>query len=300
MPLVSSLKRPSPKKWAGAIPIYLFLIFLAIILFQTQIDKIKANYSKIEEMKYLPSGQFLKGAALAYDELFADFLWIKAVVYFGEQYQKDKNYKWLYHLLDIVVTLDPYFEYPYEFGGIALAYWTKDVSHSIRLLKKGMLNIPKTHPRYWTIPFFLGFNYMYYKKDFATAARYLEEATKYPGHPQYLPFLVTRLYTNAKDPEIAIKFLMEIDRTTNNEKVKKDIKKRIKEVVVERDIQILERARDHYKNKTGSYPSKLEDLVSAGLLKEIPGEPFGGKYFIKEDHSIQSSVVKKRMEVYIN
>lgn len=299
MPLVS-LKKPLPKKWAGAIPTCLFFILLATILFQAQIDKIRTNYSRIEEMQYLPSGQFLKGAALAYDELFADFLWIKAIAYFGEQLQKDQNYKWLYHLLDIVVTLDPYFEYPYEFGGIALAYWTKDTSHSIKLLKKGMINVPKTHPRYWTIPFFLGFNYMYYKKDFSTAARYLEEATKYPGHPRYLPFLVARLYANAQDPEIAIRFLMEIYRTTNNKKAKEDIKKRIKKTTVERDIQILERARDQYKKKTGSYPPKLEDLVTAGLLKEIPREPFEGKYFIKEDHSIQSSVVKKRMEVYIN
>lgn len=299
MPLVS-LKKPAPKKWAVVIPICLSLIFFATILFQTQIDKTRPDYSRIDEMKYLPSGQFLKGAALAYDELFADFLWIKAIVYFGEQLQKDQNYKWLYHLLDIVVTLDPYFEYPYEFGGVVLAYWTKDVSLSIRLLKKGMINVPKTHPRYWTIPFFLGFNYMYYKKDFSTAARYLEEATKYPGHPRYLPFLVARLYANARDPEIAIRFLMEIYTTTNNKKAKEDIEKRIKEIMVERDIQILERARDQYKKKTGSYPPKLEDLVTAGLLKEIPREPFEGKYFIKEDHSIQSSVVKKRMEVYIN
>jgi hypothetical protein len=251
-------------------------------------------------MKYLPSGQFLKGAALAYDELFADYLWIKAIVYFGDHFETDKSYKWLYHLLDIVSTLDPYFQYPYEFGGVALAYWVKDENLSIKLLKKGMINVPKTHERYWTIPFFLGFNYMYYKKDFAAATRYLEEATKYPGHPRYLPLLVSRLYANAKDPEIAIKYLQEIYLSTKNEEAKKDIIKRIDEIVVERDILILEDMRDQYLKKTGSYPSNLEELISAGLLKKIPREPFGGKYFIKEDHSIQSSVIRKRMEVYIN
>tara|TARA_Y100000031_G_C8158353_1_gene355682 strand:+ start:109 stop:1008 length:900 start_codon:yes stop_codon:yes gene_type:complete len=294
------LKRSSPQKRVAVISLCFFILYAALFLSQTQIDKTRTRYSKVEDMKYLPSGQFLKGAALAYDELFADYLWIKALVYFGEHYQTDKAYEWLYHLLDIVVTLDPYFEYAYELGGIVLAYWIKDVNHSIKLLKKGMINVPKTHKRYWTIPFFLGFNYMYYKKDFSAAARYLEQASKYPGHPRYLPFLVARLYANDRDPEIAIKFLTEIYHSTENEKAKKDIQKRINEVIVERDILILEQARDHYKKKTGLYPSSLEELVVEGFLKEIPREPFGGEYFIKEGHSIQSSVVRKRMELYIN
>ena len=294
------LKKASPQRKIILIFLYFFVIFTAVFLSQTQIDKSRTRYSKIEDMKYLPSGQFLKGAALAYDELFADFLWIKAIVYFGERFETNKSYKWLYHILDIVTTLDPYFEYPYEFGGIALAYWTKDVSHSIKLLKKGLRNVPKTHERYWTIPFFLGFNYMYYKKDFTAAARYLEEATKYPGHPRYLPFLVARLHTNNRDPEIAIKFLQEIYRSTKNEEAKKNLKKRINEVTVERDIFILEAVRDQYHKQTGSYPSNLQELVAAGFLKRIPREPFSGKYFIKEDHSIHSTVVKKRMELYID
>ncbi len=294
------LKKASPQKKIIVFSLYFFVVYAAVFLSQTQIDKSRTRYSKFEDMKYLPSGQFLKGAALAYDELFADYLWIKAIVYFGDHFQTDKSYKWLYHLLDIISTLDPYFEYVYEFGGVALAYWAKDISHSIKLLKKGMINVPKTHKRYWTIPFFLGFNYMYYKKDFATAARYLEEATKYPEHPRYLPLLVARLYSNARDPEIAIKFLQEIYRSTENEEAKKNLMKRIKEVIVERDILILEDARDQYRKKTGLSPSNLKELVSSGFLKEIPPEPFEGKYFIKEDHSIHSSIVKKRMELYIN
>lgn len=294
------LRKASPQKRIIVLSLCFFFIYTFVFLSQIQIDKTKNGHSKIEDMKDLPSGQFLKGAALAYDELFADYLWIKAVVYFGDHLKTDKSYEWLDHLLNIIVTLDPYFEYAYEFGGITLAYWTNDVDPSIKLLKKGIINVPKTHKRYWTIPFFLGFNYMYYKKDFETAARYLEEAAKYPGHPRYLPLLVARLHANNRDPEIAIQFLQEIYLSTKNDEAKKDIRKRIDEVIVERDIMIIEQARDQYNEKTGSYPSSLEELVTAGFLEKIPVEPFGGKYFIQEDHSIHSSVVKERMTVYIN
>lgn len=289
----------SKKSLLGTI-LYLFSLYVILALLQTKIDNTRSEYSIVEDMKYLPSGQFLKGAALAYDELLADFLWIKALIYFGERYQNDKTYKWLYHLLDIIATLDPYFQYTYEFGGVALSYWTDNIDLSIKHLKRGMINVPVTHERYWTLPFYLGFNYMFYKKDFAAAARYLEEATKYPKHPRYLPKLVSRLYVNAKDPNIAIKFLKEIYKTTKDTKAKKDLEERIKEVIVERDIQILEQARDLYKKKTGLYPTRLEDLVTNGFLKKIPREPFEGRYIIKKDHSIYSSVIKKRMEIYIN
>jgi hypothetical protein len=152
-----------------------------------------------------------------------DYLWIKAIVYFGKHFETDKSCRWFYHLLDVVSTLDPYFESAYEIGGVALAYWEKDQNLSIKLLKKGMVNLPKIHEPYWRILFFLGYNNMYYKKNFATAAHYLEEAIKYLGYPRYLPFLVARLYSNAKDPKIAIKFLQEIYRSTENEETKKDI-----------------------------------------------------------------------------
>jgi hypothetical protein len=36
-------------------------------------------------------------------------------------------------------------------------------------------------------------------------------------------------------------------------------------------------AAERYRRKTGSWPKRLEDLVSAGLLKEVPSDPFDGK-----------------------
>ena len=96
-----------------------------------------------------------KGSCFSIRWTFADYLWIKAIVYFGKHFETDKSCRWFYHLLDVVSTLDPYFESAYEIGGVTLAYWEKDENLSIKLLKKGMTNVPKTHERDWRILFFL-------------------------------------------------------------------------------------------------------------------------------------------------
>ena len=167
--------------------ISLFIILTLSFFFSIQTLDKKYPRQTVESFLYLPSGTFLKGAALGYDEMLGDMLWIKAVGYFGGHAGTDRNYTWLAHLLDVVTTLDPLYQYPYEFGGVVLAAEVGDVNKSIALLKKGMKNVSRDDPRYWYFPFFLAYDYMYHKDDYLTAAHYLEQAVKFPQSPAYLP-----------------------------------------------------------------------------------------------------------------
>lgn len=274
---------------------------ISIYALQIYIDRDIPHPTSIEDLKYLPSGNFLKGAALSYDELLADILWIKAIGYFGGHAVTDQNYDWLYHILDITTTLDPLFENPYEFGGIVLATEVRDVDQSIAILKKGMENVPKCHKRYWYLPFFLAYDYMFYKADYLNAAHYLEMATQFPQSPRYLPLLVARLYANADDPEIAIAFLDQMIKSTDSKELKEKLAARIKEVMVDRDIRILEAARDQFMITWRRFPEDLNELVMAGLIPAIPKDPFGGRYHISStDYSIQSSSMPGKLKLYIN
>lgn len=282
--------------------ILLLLLLLAptIGLLQRHLDKQQKNITKIEDLKYLPNGTFLKGACLSYDEVAADLLWIKILGYFGEHFEGDKNYEWFSHLLEIITTLDLFFEIPYEFGGIILASEMADVDGSIRFLEKGMKNVPESHPRYWYLPFFQAFNYMYYRDDYGRAAQYLEVAARSTKAPSYLPLLVSRLYANANSPEIALIFLNEMINSVQDDHARQELERRRKEIIVLRDIQILETARDSYFEKFQSYPSRLTDLVSSGFLREIPQEPFGGTYIMSTvNKTITSSTTKVELPLFL-
>lgn len=185
----------------GLVMIFFLLGGLCYIV-QVKIEVISpANHP--ETLLYLPSGKCLKPLMLGFDELAADFLWIKAIGYFGGHSLTDKSYKWLYHLLDLTTTLDPHFRYPYEFGGIILSAEQGDVEQSNKLLMKGR----QYHPKYWRFPFYLGFNKFFYQKDAPSAAHFLAQASSLPGHPAYLPKLSASLYAYAGQRDTAIDFL---------------------------------------------------------------------------------------------
>ena len=253
-----------------------------------------------EDFKYLPNSNFVKGCALSFNEVMADLLWIKAVGYLGDHFSAENNYRWLFQLLDVTTTLDPYYDDPYEFGGIVFANVANDVDASFKILKRGMENVPKHHPRYWYLPFFTAFNYMYYRGDYQMAAHYLEIAASFPQRPAYLPLLVARLYANTDDPSVAIPFLQKMLERTATPGMREKLEQRIKEVHVRQDIKNLTKARDIYLEKVGGYPETLGDMVKDGILPSLPKEPFGGQYYIRsEDHEILSTSDIDTMELHI-
>lgn len=249
---------------------------------------------------YLPSGKFLKGITLSYDEMFADLLWIKAIGIYGNKSLSQNDYKWLKQILDITTTLNPYSQYPYEFGGIVFQDAIKDIDASTTILRKGMLNVPETHKRYWYFPFFIAFNYMFYKNDYKTAARYLEIAVQFPQSPSYLPLLTARLYANASVPEVAIPFLQEMIKSTGSKELKKQLLQRLNEIIVERNILILEKAKEQFYGKYQKMPDNIQQLLKKGIIKALPENPLGGKYYIsKDDYSVKHTILKDRLPLFL-
>ena len=59
-----------------------------------------------QPLLYLPKGRYLKPLTLNYHNIVADFLWIKAITYFGEHYITDQKYDWFYHMLNLVEKYD--------------------------------------------------------------------------------------------------------------------------------------------------------------------------------------------------
>lgn len=77
------------------------------------------------------------------------------------------------------------------------------------------------------------------------------------------------------------------------------LENRAKEIIIERDIQTLESARDAYRAKHGHLPKGLNDLVMSGEVRQIPDEPFGGIYTIDaQTGEISSSSHPKRLKVF--
>ena len=200
---------------------------LSIWALQVRIDRGQTTEVKPESfLLYLPSGNLLGPLTLGYREFAADLLWIKTVDYFGGHYATDRSYTWLYHMLDLVTTLDPHFVFPFQFGAVILSVEAREQDNSIKLLKKAM----ELNPSVWQFPFFMGFNLYFYKKDYQQASRFIDAASRLPGAPAYLKQFAVRLYVSAGDRSNGLTLLREVYRNTKDEKMRAEILNRIQEL----------------------------------------------------------------------
>ena len=249
---------------------------------------------KLQKLTYLPSGDYLRMASLGYRELAADLLWLQAIQVMGERKLSEEAGHWLYQAVDRITTLDPKFVRAYEAGSHALCILVVLPEQSNRLLEKGM----RHNPQEWKLPFLLGMNYYFELADDEKAAEVMAQASRLPGAPESLVRLAAKLFVSAKSPQQAVELLAKVYEETSDENVRKMLEIRLKESIVERDLQILEQAISRYQANHSRRPERLENLVEPGMLRELPMEPFGGRYLYEPATGIvRSSEVTERIRL---
>ncbi len=215
---------------------------------------------QIEGLAQLPKGEYLKPALLGYHHLGADILWLRLVQVIGKKRNSADEYEWMYHALDVITTLDPQYAYAYYAGGVILGDLANRPDLSNRLLEKGV----NANPDVWNIPFLLGYNYYFLLGDPAKGAEYIMKAARLPDGPSYLPGLATRMAAEAGSPDTALAFLEARLRETQDPEMREFLANRMKEVIIERDLRIIEDAVEAYRTQHRALPATLTDLVAAG------------------------------------
>lgn len=280
-----------------AIVVVVLMLVIGVHAFQVQIDHAKTASPPLQEFRYLPDGEYLRIAAIGHEHIVADLLWLRAIQVMGDRKMSDEAGQWLYQLLDVVTTLDPRFVRAYEAGGIALCTMVVLPEQSNQLLKKGI----RYNPSVWNLPFILGINYYFELADDAKAAHYVAQASRLPGSPPHLASFAARLFVSAREPQAALAFLSKTYEQTADDQVKALLEERLKQLVVERDLQMIEAAIVEYREQYGHPPAVLDDLVHAGVLPQLPLEPFGGQYFYDaQTLNLRSTTHGERLRLQIN
>ena len=285
---MSVIRRPLTLWATGA----LLVSMLGVL--QVPLNQWSYSRPKLQPLMYLPNGEYLRMASLGYRELAADLLWLQAIQVMGERKLSGDDGHWLYHAIDRITTLDPKFVRAYEAGSHALCILVVLPEESNRLLEKGMQH----NPQEWKLPFLLGINYYFEMADDEKAAESMAKAARLPGAPESLARLAAKLFVSAKSPQQAVDLLAKVYEETPDENIRKMVEVRLKESIVERDLQILEQAISRYQANHSRRPERLENLVEPGLLRELPREPFGGRYLYEPTTgAVRSSEVAERMRI---
>ena len=243
---------------------------------------------------WMPPPEYLKMMSFGYDQVAADLLWLKSLQLLGANNLTEKEYEWLYQALNAITTLDPQYAYAYQTGAIILSELAHRVDLSNKLLEKGLKHLSSN----WQIPFYLGYNHFFFLQNYRQAADYMAMASILPGHPSYLTNVATRLYAEVGQVEVALNLIIPVWQHTQDSQLKTSLERRIRELIIERDIHRLEDAVRQYRASHGVYPPTLSAMVEKRFLQSVPHEPFGGEYWYEpESGKIQSSTHPTRLGV---
>ncbi len=206
------------------------LLFSGIIAANVRLSAVRAADSaqKLESMAYLPGSERIKPFMLGFNTTYAHYIWINAMIYFGDHLSSDRQFRWLTRMIDMITRLHPHFHEAYEFAGLMIPDYCRDPDAARIILERGMNVLGGVR---WNIPFYLGMLYNRHYNDPERAALCFAEAARVPS-PQSgkLARLAARFYENAGRGDEAMDVLLFLYETSENPEVKRHIEGKIEEI----------------------------------------------------------------------
>jgi len=201
--------RPS---FPAAALLVFFVAALATVALSREAARQIPRGRALEEMAYYPSGRWLVPASLGERAVLADWAWLRAVQYYGEHRATDNRFALLYHVFDIVTSLDPGHRNAYVFGGTSLAQEGGQFERGLALLEKARAADPGS----WIYPFEIGFLHFVERRDYATASLWFREAARKADCPDYVERFAAFTAGRAGYREQAVELWQRVAETTTN------------------------------------------------------------------------------------
>lgn len=273
------------------------LLLLGIIAsLAYRIDAQKSPHELIGELMYFPSGFALRAVSMGFSAPLADLVWLRFIQYYGEHRLTDARFELMYHILDILTTLDPRFLYAYTLGGLMLTHDAQRPDQAQLLVKKGMIENPED----WRIPFIYAFLSYVFLQEYSTARTYFHLAAQKPGAPD-MPKRWHAFVTYYKLGELRTGLALWLDlyNSTENPEEKEIARFYIEKIRMKLDIEYLTKKIEEFNETHNRIPYRLSELVMSGLIDSIPAEPHGGKYYIRERQvcsTWEDDLARKRSE----
>ena len=259
------------------------LLVLLSIPFMLKAERLKPRLSELQPIFPYSYSQ-LRLSSPGFRSPVADFLFMNICyltgsdVFKGGKERRINSREWnlLIENVGVIERLDPYYFDPLYYLG-AYDPWKLNGNRELLLKVNSILLRGSCYIDDWRIPFLMGFNYFYFLNDKVKGAEYLKRAARMEGAPLYLKLLVPRLYAESGKIDLAIAATYEELKHARKDLERKSLEKRLKALTF---LKELNEAVKLYRERFGRCPSDLRQLVKARILKEIPKDPYGGKFYI--------------------
>ena len=259
----------------------IFVIFalMGVVAFQFVYDVSKPTGQEVELPTLSPS--FVKALDLGLHAAAAHYYWVNRVIFelptlkYGfDKFNED---------LEFINDLDPRFSFPYYWSvlilpGLAHVY-PGAVDAAIVIGERGAREADPD----WRVSFYLATIYYIEKQDYAAAAKHFDLAARAPN----TPFYIKRFSENfgiAQSVREQTKLVWEAIVQSSDDH---DLKERAQAYVARLNMfDFLEEKSMEYKQRHGKFPEEIDDLVSGGILRALPQDPFGFEFFAYQDGTV--------------
>ncbi len=271
--------------------------FTGIWRLQHSIDTERASLNQERDDVLLRSGKLVKLMSLEYAPLLADIYWTRAVQYYGNKHMRGQaNLELLWPLLDITTTLDPNLLISYRFGAMFLSQAAPTGAGrpdlAVQLIQRGI----QANPDYWRLYEDLGFVYYFDLKDYPKASEAFLEGSKKPNAQLWMRVMAAKVSAEGESFETSAFLWRDIYESTADPSVKKNALLNLQLVKAKEECKNLDALADAYAKRFGHRPARMSEMVQAGLLRGIPGDPLGYAYVFGEDGKAELNLESPLLE----
>lgn len=251
--------------------LFMVILLACIIILQYYFDAEQKRVARPQP--YVWPTYVVKAADLGLDAAASDYAWLSMIQYFGGG--RNDGFEKLDDYIKLANDLDPKFSYPYAFGTLILPS-EEMTEEAIQIGERG---IKESDPD-WRIAYYLAITYHVKFNDTAKAAKYFDIASKTPGAPNSIQIIAATYGTRPDIRAETKQIWISLYETSSDEVVRKRALIYIEHYDV---LDVLEQAAKIYKDRKGIYPAEISDMVTSGILRYVPEDPFGFKYYIDQE-----------------
>jgi tetratricopeptide (TPR) repeat protein len=255
---------------------------------QRLVDAQRRDLNVSHELLFIPDAESVRVASLDHSVHVADLLWVRTVLAFGERWNTTGDRAWVEWLSRTVIgvcQIDPRWRTPYFYGGVMLRV-LGDYEGSTAVMKLGSENLPEDP---W-FPFSVGMNLYIQGGDREEASRWVAEAARRPGAPEWYAVAAVAFRQEQKERPQAIRFLQDELKLTDDPDLRKELERRLASLTHDEYAERLNELAQAFAAERGRRPRGVEELVRVGKLKTAPPDPLGGSWVVDIDGEIKSSV----------
>jgi len=215
-----------------------------------------------EDIYYLPPPNWLQVMSLGYRRALADLIWLRALIYFGEQFENQGAVKHVFNYGDSMLALDPDFRRVYRWVGVAGVYTPTGnppefIERAIDVLRRGVERFPSDGQLAWDAGATIIYELLpHLPKDDPDRERLRAEgnehmmaAARLGAGPDWLVITNATTLRKLGEKERELRHLEEMYAIVRGPKVKKQIEIRLSQLRDEAYAEAFRRANEEFEQR---------------------------------------------------